>query len=266
MTPPIDTPGWHARFLQQAGWTQQLREFGFRKAGLQSARRFLEVGCGTGVITREAHRKTSARVFGLDINPHHLEFARKYDPGALFIRGDGLALPFADGSFDLAGCHFLLLWVSDPLQVVREMRRVVQEGGWVLALAEPDYGGRVDYPAELAELGRLQGEALRQQGADPNTGRRLAAIFHAAGLREVETGVLGGRWSGPVSDDAWEMEWQVLEADLAGRVPATRLQELRRIDAAAWQHGERVLFVPTFYAWGKSLALIFLAFLRVLRG
>jgi len=252
MTSPIDAPGWHARFLQQAQWTKDLRGFGFRKAGLRAGARLLEVGSGTGVLTREAHGWTESRVFGLDINPHSLRFARIYDPGTSFTLGDGHALPYADAAFDLVYCHFLLLWVLDPAQVVREMRRVVRPGGWVLALAEPDYGGRIDHPAELAELGRQQGEALREQGAEPNTGRRLASIFHAAGLREVETGVLGGQWSAPASHEAWEMEWRVLEADLSGRVPDEKLHELRRIDAAAWQHGDRVLFVPTFYAWGRN--------------
>ena len=65
-------------------------------------------------------------------------------------------------SFDIVYCHFLLLWVNDPLQVVREMARVGQS---VLALAEPDYSQRVDEPAALKPLGEWQTEALTKAGS-----------------------------------------------------------------------------------------------------
>ena len=155
-----------------------------------------------------------------------------------------------EASFDIALCHFLLLWVADPRQVIAEMRRVVRPGGYVLALAEPDYGGRIDYPPEFAALGRLQAEALRRQGADPDLGRKLSALFHEAGLKLVETGVLGGQWSGMPNPQDNELEWQVLEADLGDSIDKTQFNRLRALDAAAWQRGARLLFVPTFYAWG----------------
>ena len=80
----------------------------------------------------------------------------------------------------------------------------------MLALAEPDYGGRVDYPDTLARLGGLQTEAIRKQGADPETGRKLGWMFAQAGLSEIEVGVLGGQWRAELSENEWELEWQVL--------------------------------------------------------
>ena len=44
---------WHARFLQQAAWTRDLRTYLFERAGLAQAQRVLEVGCGTGAILSE---------------------------------------------------------------------------------------------------------------------------------------------------------------------------------------------------------------------
>jgi ubiquinone/menaquinone biosynthesis C-methylase UbiE len=41
---------WHNRFLQQAGWTRDLRTYLFAQAGIERARRVLEVGCGTGAV------------------------------------------------------------------------------------------------------------------------------------------------------------------------------------------------------------------------
>ena len=98
------------------------------------------------------------------------------------------------------------------------MRRVTRPGGWVLAMAEPDYGGRIDYPEDLIYLGELQETALRRQGAETRLGRRLSALFHAAGLQEVETGVLGGQWRDAPSLEDLAREWEVLEVDLADKL------------------------------------------------
>ena len=246
------TEDWHARFKQQAGWTGQLRRYLLARLDLDGASRVLEVGCGTGAITAALNAETPARIFGLDLNLSFLGLARQSDPETDLCGGNALALPFTDGCFSAVACHFFLLWITDPAAVLAEMARVTCPGGFILALAEPDYGGRVDYPPPLDELGAWQAEALRQQGAAPNRGRELAGLFHAAGLQAVETGVLGGQWQEQPDLADIQAEWATLEADLAGSVPAERLAELKKMDRAAWQSGARVLFVPTFYAVGKK--------------
>jgi len=246
------SPGeWHRRYFQQAQWTRDLRRHLYSRAHLESSRRILDVGCGTGVLEAELEGLSSARLFGLDINASNLELAIQNTQRSILVQGDAHQLPFPSHAFDVALCHFLLLWVADPLCVVREIARVTRPGGSVMALAEPDYGGRIDHPAELAALGDQQSDSLRQQGADPLIGRKLAGIFHLAGLLEVETGVLGGQWAGPPSEEAWNIEWKVLENDLnRSDGEALDLQNLKELDWAAWRRGDRVLFVPTFYAFG----------------
>jgi SAM-dependent methyltransferase len=243
---------WTARFTQQARWTRDLRAYLFDRVGIQASQRVLEVGCGPGVITAEMHKRTHALIYGLDVHLPSLHEARSSDPRSIFTNGNALNLPFTEGVFDVVYCHFLLLWVGDAQQVINEMARVVHPGGAVLALAEPDYGGRIDYPIALAELGRLQGDALRRQGADPLAGRKVTGWFQRAGLTGVESGILGGQWSVIASPESQEMEWQVLAADLKETLAPNQLSDLRRIDAAAWEKGDRVLFVPTFYAWGRK--------------
>lgn len=242
---------WHTRFLQQARWTRDLRQHLYQRLGLSQAGSVLEVGCGTGALLEELSYLVSGFVCGLDIEPSFAKMAMRNAPRARLVQGDAHALPFPSHTFDLALCHFLLLWVHDPLQVVREMRRVVRSGGAVLALAEPDYGGRIDHPPPLAALGEMQRQALQRQGADPFIGRRLGELFHQAGLNEIEVGLLGGQWSIPPSPQEWEMEWQVLQADLE-HLPqfSGDLEGLKRLEAQAWRDGSRILFVPTFYAWG----------------
>lgn len=242
---------WHARYIQQARWTQQLRNYLYPRAGLPSARRLLEVGCGTGAVLPDLVGRSKADIYGLDLDPARLEIAAQGVPGANLVCGDALRLPFSGKTFDLVFCHFLLLWVSDPLQALNEMRRVTRRAGAVLALAEPDYGGRIDFPIQLATLGDFQREGLKRQGADPLMGRRLAGLLAAAGLGQIESGVLGGQWTGAPSPEEWELEWQVLRSDLSGSFPEDEIKRLQELDRKAWQHRERVLFVPTFYAWGR---------------
>ena len=239
---------WHARYLQQARWTEQLRSYLFGKAGLGSAQRVLEVGCGTGALLADFPVKHE--LYGLDISMSALRQADNHVPGVYLTVGDGICLPYSSSVFDLVFCHYLLLWTADPGKVISEMRRVTRLGGAVLALAEPDYGGRIDYPAGLAELGHWQKQALLGQGADPELGRKLAGIFHSVGLRHVETGILGAQWQDEILKSEPGLEWQVLVEDLPEMAAGDDFQHLKTLDEQARASGERVLYVPTFYAWG----------------
>jgi SAM-dependent methyltransferase len=243
---------WHQRYLQQARWTKELRSYLYSRVGLLRVQSILEVGCGTGVLAAELNGLAPhARISGLDLQASVLVQARGYAKTTTWVQGDAHMLPFPPASFDLALCHFLLLWVRDPLRVVMEMKRVTRPGGSLLVLAEPDYGGRIDYPADLAALGEAQRKSLQRQGADPLIGRRLGEILTKAGLVEIETGVIGGLWRGAPASHELEMEWAVLSSDLAGEFSPAELAYLRAQDEAAYQAGSRILYVPTFYGWGK---------------
>ncbi len=241
---------WHARYLQQATWTRDLRHYLFERAGLGTAQCALEVGCGTGAILGDLPPLPA--LHGLDMRPASLMEARVHAPGACLACGDALCLPYPDDAFDITFCHFLLLWVADPLQALTEMKRVTQRGGHILALAEPDYPARVDRPAELIPLGGWQTESLRRQGANPSLGGRLAESFFQAGIELVETGAIQDVESEAQMSSEWELEWAVLESDLAGLVPGREIQRFRELDRQARERGERVLHVPTYFAWGQA--------------
>ncbi len=249
---------WHARYQKQATWTAELRRYLFSNVGVSSANRILDVGCGTGALETDLKpESTLAALIGLDIRGDVLGYAKIHTPHVTYVQGDALSLPFPNGWFDLVFCHFLLLWTASPLHALMEMARVTRAGGAVLALAEPDYGGRIDYPPELEALGTWQRASLRQQGANPELGRRLPWLFRQAGLQLVAAGVLGAQWRGAADPAEIASEWEMLRYDLDvlfGPAPAdsrqAQVQKLRRLDETAWQNGERVLYVPTFYAWG----------------
>ena len=239
---------WHKRYLQQAQWTRDLRSYLFQQAGLNEANDILEVGCGTGAILSEI--PTPALLHGLDIDREALAQCRAHATEALLVQGDALQLPYPDYTFDIVYCHFLLLWVKDPLQALLEMKRVAKVDAHILAFAEPDYTARIDEPRELISLGQWQTESLRRQGADPSLGARLADLFFRAGIEIRETGTIQNSGSNPSAED-WETEWAVLESDLAGFVSRPDLQRMKALDQQARNRGDRRLYVPTYFAWGR---------------
>jgi hypothetical protein len=83
-------------------------------------------------------------------------------------------------------------------------------------------------------------------------GKRLPELFRQAGIRTIETGNLRMDNEQAPAPAEWELEWAVLENDLAVWAPAEEIQRLRLLDETAWQRGDRVLYVPTYWVLGSS--------------
>ncbi len=217
----------------------------------------MEVGCGTGAVlgalpkAAQGGSDRSPRIHGLDLDPAALRECREHAPAAFLTCGDVLSLPYPAGLFDITYCHFLLLWVAQPLQAIQEMKRVTAHAGYVLALAEPDYAGRMDEPAELAWLGQRQNQALQEQGAALSRGTQLADLFYQAGIKLIETGVIRQPAEGTLTPEEWESEWKTLEDDLHGAFAPAEMERMRELNRAAVRRGERILHVPTYFAWGQ---------------
>jgi demethylmenaquinone methyltransferase/2-methoxy-6-polyprenyl-1,4-benzoquinol methylase len=88
----------------------------------------LDACCGTGDLAIACAR-AGGRVTGLDFSEPMLERARRKDPGLEWVRGDLLALPFADASFDAATVGFGVRNVDDLQRALAELRRVLRAGG-----------------------------------------------------------------------------------------------------------------------------------------
>ena len=234
---------WDQQCTRQAGWTRPTRQYLYRRANLLRAPRVLDVGSGTGVVTEELAASTPGQVIGVDIDPAMVAFAQQRSGRAEYRFGDAHALPFPDGRFDVTACHFVLLWCRDPGRAAQEMVRVTRPGGAVLVCAEPDYGGRIDHPD--LPIAHWQAEALRSEGADPLLGRKLRALFPG---RRVDVGIIPGLWDIPTLRAQFDREWGLWQRSLAGIVPPDDLARLRATDQAAIDSGERLVFMPVFYA------------------
>ena len=138
---------------------KEVREF-VRASGDERA---LDVGTGAGALAL-ALVPLVREVVGLDPVPELLELARaRALPNTEFVEGDGTALNYPDGAFDLAGTHRTLHHVGRPDRVVAELARVTRPGGNVLLV---DQLAPAD-PAEAAALHEF--ETVR----DPSHARLL---------------------------------------------------------------------------------------------
>jgi ubiquinone/menaquinone biosynthesis C-methylase UbiE len=121
---------------QQAMLREHLSEI-----ALPPGARALEIGCGTGAVSRALARWSNLTVVGVDPSPIFLKRARELSadlPGVAFLQGDGRSLSFPDGSFDLALFHTTLCHVPDPLSALREAHRILRPGG-LLSVFDGDY-------------------------------------------------------------------------------------------------------------------------------
>ncbi|MER5884378.1 class I SAM-dependent methyltransferase [Streptomyces sp. NPDC001941] len=101
----------------------------------------LEIGAGAAQCSRWLAGR-GARPVALDLSHRQLQHALRIgeEVGAVaLVEADAGALPFADGSFDLAcSAYGAVPFVADPVKVFREVRRVLRPGGrWVFSVSHP---------------------------------------------------------------------------------------------------------------------------------
>ncbi len=135
----------HGHFLGDADFVwcpEGLREAGVHLLGKVSGRRILEVGCGAAASTRWLAGQ-GAEVVGMDLSAgmlrHAVRGAEQTGVTVPLLQADAEALPFADGSFDLACTAFgAVPFVADSGRLMREVARVLRPGGrWVFSVTHP---------------------------------------------------------------------------------------------------------------------------------
>jgi SAM-dependent methyltransferase len=146
----------------------------------------LDVGCSIGWYAREALSFGAVRVVGLDLSEDALEVAGTMAPGAEFVRGSGLDLPFEDASFDVVTMFNVIehLPAGSEDRLLAEGARVLRPGGrlalvtphrhWLPTVADPAwYLGHRHYArarvASLLEDAGLAVERLELAGGTSDT-------------------------------------------------------------------------------------------------
>ena len=152
--------------------------------------RVLEIGCGTGPVTRVlAARPGVVEAVGVDPSPVFLAKARELAAAVAnitFEQGDGRSLQFADADFDVVVLHTTLCHVPEPELVLAETFRVLRPNGTV-AVCDGDYA---TVTVALGEWDPLQDciEAVKAAFLnDPWLVRRLPALLRGAGFEVVSS-------------------------------------------------------------------------------
>jgi ubiquinone/menaquinone biosynthesis C-methylase UbiE len=148
---------------------------------LVEGRDVLEVGVGTGRGIE--FYPAGAEVTAIDISERMLAHARQraelLGTHVRLLLADAQCLPFGDAEFDTAIATFVFCSVPDPVQGLRELRRVLRPGGRLL-LVEHVLSER---PALRRWMRRLDGVTSRVWGA--HIARETVANVRAAGFAEV---------------------------------------------------------------------------------
>jgi SAM-dependent methyltransferase len=100
-------------------------------AGIRMGNKVLDVGCGTGVLAREALRRVGqeGQVVGLDLNEGMLAVAARAEPKIEWRQGDAASLPFEDASFNVVVSQFALMYFPDRVASLSQMWRTLAPGG-----------------------------------------------------------------------------------------------------------------------------------------
>lgn len=154
--------------------------------------RWLDIGCGTGMLTQTILQMAQpAMVQGIDRAPGYVAFAREQvrDARVRFDIADVQQLVVAPAEYDAIVAGLLLNFLPQPQSAIDSMTEAVRVGGTVAAYVW-------DYAEGMQLLRHFwdAAAALNPQAYDLDEGRRfplcrpdpLAALFHSAGLQQVE--------------------------------------------------------------------------------
>lgn len=179
----------------------QLADF----AGIGAGQVVLDVGCGPGALTGELVRRLGpSSVSAVDPSEPFVAAARERHPGVNVQRAAAEQLPFADRTFDAAMAQLVVHFMTDPVSGLREMGRVVRQGG-VVAACVWDHGGAQGPLSLFWEAARLIDPAVNDESQLAGTREgQLGELFKEAGFGDVEEGVLPVEVMHPTFDEWWE--------------------------------------------------------------
>jgi SAM-dependent methyltransferase len=218
---------------------------GYLLPRLEPGSSVLDIGCGPGTITADlAELVAPGKVLAVDLfvdvlDVARAEIARRNLSNVTFAAADVHRLDVADGVFDVVHAHQVLQHVADPVQALREMRRVCRPGG-IVAARDADYAGFAWFPELPAlDLWRdLYRRAARANRGEPDAGRRLLSWAVAAGFEDITP--TGSVWcyATPATRDWWGRMWadRILHSGVARELLRLGLATIAQLEeiSAAW--------------------------------
>src|SRR5438132_1861125 len=180
----------HERLIRQAARVAPLTERLFRKAGIGPRQRVLDLGSGVGDVALLVARLVgpSGEVVGVERDTRSVARARARVAEAglrnvSFTQSDVNQIQ-SSKPFDAAVGRFILMWLPNPVSVLRQLSLLVRPCV-VVAFQEPSWVPVVAISTQLAlwsVAASLMCETMRRSGANPEMGLALYRIFQEAGL------------------------------------------------------------------------------------
>ena len=180
----------HDRLIRQSTLIAPLTEQVFREAGIGTGQRVLDLGSGLGDVSMAVARLVgpSGKVIGIERDANSISRARERVAAVglanvRFTQADVTDLA-DDEPFDAVVGRFILMFLPDPLSVLRSAVRLLRPGG-VLAFQEPSWVPMLALAAPLplwSKVLRTIHETFRRSGPNPELGLELYSLFQNAGL------------------------------------------------------------------------------------
>ncbi|KAF8518699.1 UbiE family methyltransferase [Hysterangium stoloniferum] len=210
--------GHHESVLRSHTWRTATNSAAYLLKYIKPNMSILDVGCGPGTITADlAALVPEGKVIGLEYASIVLEQARATSEqrglqNVQFAVGDVHALDYPDDTFDIVHAHQVLQHIHDPVQALREMRRVTKPGG-IVAARDFDCSSMIWFPEVegMNEWKTLYRQVSRFVGGEPDAGRQLHVWARKAGFEKTDITATASTWCFNIAEDVkW---WSELWAD-----------------------------------------------------
>lgn len=147
-------------------------------------------------------------ITGVEPSKELLEDCRKQIPKEIservkFVEASAQKLPFPDESFDIVHCHQVLLHLPDPLQAMKEMRRVVKKDG-IVCSRDADLDTTVAYPEKFHKMIHFSFNGKIGSTTKFKFGRTLRELSLKAGFENNQIKTSTSNWSFSSNE---EREW-----------------------------------------------------------
>ncbi len=230
MPDDVYTHGHHESVLRSHRWRTAENSAAYLLPKLRPGMAVLDVGCGPGTITIDLARLVApAPVVGIDRSAEVIEAAAAADDlpdNVTFAVGDVYSLDsldvgdVGDGRFDVVHAHQVLQHLSEPVDALGQMRQVCRPGG-IVAVRDSDYEAFTWAPEDewLSAWLRTYRSVARDNGAEPDAGRRLKRWAREAGFSEVRAGASVWCFSEDHDRHWWGSLWadRVVSSDFASQ-------------------------------------------------
>ncbi|KAF9363556.1 hypothetical protein BGX34_003847 [Mortierella sp. NVP85] len=206
----LEHGGGALRSLDWLSWRTVLNSAAYLRPHIEPEMSILDVGCGPGSISVDMARLVpKGRVVGIDYSSDLLNEAcalaiQQGVTNVEFQVGDIHALDFPDNTFDVVHVHQVLQHIADPVQALREMKRVAKPGGIVAARESGEASWYPELPG-LQACRDLAETMVRLKGGNPNPGKKIHVWAKEAGFNRSNITCSSGVWcfSTPEEREYW---------------------------------------------------------------